>query len=215
MMENRTIERYRKRTVLLHWVHSVSFVILILTGGVMFLPGLGPVGGGAIGIIHRIAVVIFVAVPVLHALYEPKTALGFVKDALAWTKDDLKWFLAAPGYYFGGPEEKMPAQDRVNAGQKLWELVILVTGAVFLATGTILWFFRWSVPIPVCQWTLFVHGIAFVIVLVMFLVHLYLAVLHPRFRESLRSMLDGRVSPSYAKRHYRRWYDRITGNRRG
>jgi formate dehydrogenase subunit gamma len=187
---------------------------LIVTGGVLFLPGLGPVGGGAIGIIHRIAVVIFVVVPVLHALYEPKTALGFVKDALAWTKDDLKWFLAAPGYYFGGPEEKMPAQDRVNAGQKLWELVILATGAVFLATGSVLWFFRWSVPIPVYQWTLFVHGIAFVIVLVMFLVHLYLAVLHPRFRESLRSMLDGRVSPSYAKRHYRRWYDRITGNRR-
>ena len=214
-MENRTIERYRKRTVLLHWVHSASFVILIVTGGVLFLPGIGPIAGGAIGIIHRIAVVIFVAVPVLHALYEPRTALGFVKDALAWTKDDLKWFLAAPGYYFGGPEEKMPAQDRVNAGQKLWELVILATGAVFLATGSVLWFFRWSVPIPVYQWTLFVHGIAFVIVLVMFLVHLYLAVLHPRFRESLRSMLDGRVSPSYARRHHRRWYDRITGNRRG
>ena len=214
MTEDRTIERYRKRTVLLHWVHSASFVVLIVTGGVLFLPGLGPVGGAAIGIVHRIAVVIFVAVPVLHALYEPRTALGFVKDALAWTKEDLKWFMAAPGYYFGGPEEKMPAQDRVNAGQKLWELVILVTGAVFLATGTILWFFRWSVTIPVYQWTLFVHGIAFVIVLVMFLVHLYLAVLHPRFRESLRSMLDGRVSPSYAKRHHRRWYDRITGNRR-
>jgi len=213
-MEDRTIERYVKRTLLLHWVHSASFIILTVTGAIMFLPGIGPLGGRSIGIVHRIGVVIFVAVPVLHSFREPKTAIGFVKEALAWGKNDLKWLLAAPGYYFGGPEEKMPAQDRVNAGQRLWELVTIVTGAVFLATGTILWFFRWGVPIHVYQWTLFIHGIAFVIVLVMFLLHLYMGVLHPRFRESLRSMLDGRVSPSYAKRHYRRWYDKIASNRR-
>jgi formate dehydrogenase subunit gamma len=214
MVEDRTIERYKRRSVLLHWVHSASFVALILTGSVSFLPGTGPVGGGAIGILHRIAVVVFVAIPALHSVLEPRTALGFVKEAFAWGRDDLKWFLAAPGYYFGGPEEGMPAQGRVNAGQRLWELVILVTGLIFLGTGTILWFFRWSVPIYVYQWALFVHGVAFVIVLAMFVVHLYTGVLHPRFRESLRSMLDGKVSPSYAKRHYRKWYDGIVNGRR-
>jgi formate dehydrogenase subunit gamma len=211
-MADRTVERYKKRTVILHWVHSASFVALILTGAVSFLPGTGPVGGGAVGIVHRIAAVLFTGVPALQAILEPKTALGFVKEAFAWGKDDLKWFLAAPGYYFGGPEGEMPTQGRVNAGQRLWELIILATGAIFLTTGTVLWFFRWSVPIYVYQWALFVHGIAFVTVFAMFLVHLYVGVLHPRFRESLRSMLDGKVSPSYAKRHYRKWYDRIAGN---
>jgi formate dehydrogenase subunit gamma len=213
-MADRTIERYQKRTVILHWVHSASFVALILTGAVSFLPGTGPVGGAAIGIIHRIAVVLFVGVPALQAVLGPRTALGFVREAFAWGKDDLKWFLAAPGYYFGGPEDKMPAQGRVNAGQRLWELVILATGVIFLASGTVLWFFRWSVPIYVYQWALFVHGIAFVIVFAMFLVHLYMGVLHPRFRESLRSILDGKVSPSYAKRHYLKWYDGIVNGRR-
>lgn len=213
-MADRTVERYKKRTVILHWLHSASFVALMLTGTVSFLPGTGPVGGAAIGIIHRIAVVLFVGVPALQAVLGPRTALGFVREAFAWGKDDLKWFLAAPAYYFGGPEEKMPPQGRVNAGQRLWELVILATGVIFLASGTVLWFFRWSVPIYVYQWALFVHGIAFVIVFAMFLVHLYMGVLHPRFRESLPSILDGKVSPSYAKRHYRKWYDGIVNGRR-
>lgn len=112
----------------------------------------------------------------------------------------------------GGTEEQMPPQGRLNTGQKIWQLVILGTGCVFLVTGATMWFFRSKIAIDVYLWLLFIHGIAFVVVSVMFLVHIYVAVLHPRMRGSLPSILDGKVSPSYAKRHYRKWYDKLVGN---
>jgi len=213
-MEKRTIERYRKRSILFHWVHAASFLILVFTGAYMFLPGIGYAGGYYIGIVHRIAAVLFIGVPVLNSLSEPNKALGFVKETLIWSKDDLKWLIAAPNYYFGGSEERMPPQGHVNTGQRMWQLVVMGTGFVFLVTGIILWFFKWSIPINVYEWILFIHGIAFIIVFAMFLAHFYMGVLHPRFRESLRSMLDGKVSPAYAKQHYRKWYDKIINNHR-
>ena len=44
------------------------------------------------------------------------------------------------------------------------------------------------------------------VVLFTFLAHFYLATLHPRFDESLSSMTDGKVSSSYAQKHYSKWY---------
>ena len=211
-MENRTVERYRKRTVLFHWAHAASFAILLLTGTVMFLPGTGPSGGDSIAIVHRIAAVIFIAMPALYAFYEPKAAAGFIRETIFWGKEDLKWLIAAPDHYFGGPEDKMPPQARLNTGQKVWQLVIIGTGFVFLVTGAIMWLFKSRIAIDAYQWVLFVHGTAFVIVFVMFLVHFYMGVFHPGMRESLPSMLDGKISPSYAKRHYRKWYDKVRGD---
>ena len=209
-MEKRTIERYNKRAILLHWVHVAAFVVLVLTGAAMFLPGVGPSGGYSTGIVHRVASVAFIASPVMYAIYQPGSILHFCKETFSWNKDDLKWFRAAPAYYFGGSEDNMPAQGRINTGQKMWQLVIFGTGMVFLITGAIMWFFKSALALDTYQWILFIHGIAFIIVFVMFLVHIYMGLLHPRMNESLRSMLDGKISPSYARSHYRKWYDRAT-----
>ena len=51
---------------------------------------------------------------------------------------------------------------------------------------------------------------AFVVVAVIFLAHFYLRTLHPNFPESLASMLDGKVSESYARDHYSKWNSRAS-----
>jgi formate dehydrogenase subunit gamma len=213
-MNNSKIERYEKSTIFFHWVHTVAFVILLITGAAKFLPGKGPTGGYSVDVVHHVSAVIFIALPLLYFFYKPKKALGFIQETLLWGKDDLKWLIAAPNYYFGGPEEKMPPQGRFNTGQKLWQFVILVTGCLFLVTGAIMWFFRLKIAISLYQWILFIHGITFIIVFVMFLVHIYMSILHPRMRGALPSMLNGKVSSTYAKKHYRKWYDRAIENNR-
>jgi len=75
-------------------------------------------------------------------------------------------------------------------------------------TGIILWFFKLKVPDRVYQWVLLTHAFAFVVISVMFLLHFYLRTLHPTFDESLSSMLDGKVSTTYALKHYSKWYKR-------
>ena len=209
----RTVKRYRKRTIVLHWLHTAAFLVLVLTGAVTFFRGDGFSNFYIDKILHRAAAVLFISIPVLNYLLDPVATLGFIKETFKWNRDDLKWLMAAPDYYFGGDESRMPAQGRLNAGQKAWQAIIIVTSLVFVATGIALWGFRWAFPLPAYQWLLFAHGVVFVIVVLMFLVHVYLGVFHPRFRESLRSMLDGRISPDYAKKHYLKWFEKQACNK--
>jgi len=210
------IERYRKRTVLFHWVHAGAFLALTITGTVRFLSALIGDGGDGVGIQHRVAAVIFVVVPLAYFLSDRSASPRFLLGVFSWNRSDLKWFKAAPSYYFGGPATDMPPQGYINTGQKMWQLVILFTSIVFIVTGAIMWFLRQNLQPQVYQWILSVHGIAFIVVIIMFLVHIYMGVLHPRMKGSLRSMLDGKVTQGYAVRHHPKWYDEIsTGDHEG
>lgn len=209
----RVVERFKKRTIWFHWIHTAAFLALIVTGAILFFPGLGgAAAGGLTRLIHRIAVVFFVMVPVIYAVFNPRMTLHFIKETLTWGKSDIGWLEAAPLYYFGGAEEKMPPQGHVNTGQKMWQLIVLGTGVLFFITGLIMWFFKGTVTTGVFHWCVIVHDVAFLLVFLMLLVHIYLGVIHPRMTESLRSMLDGKVSIKYAKHHYGKWYDEISGD---
>ena len=47
----------------------------------------------------------------------------------------------------------------------------------------------------VFQWSLLIHDIAFIGAVCMFLLHVQLAIFHPRMDESLLSMIDGKAPP--------------------
>ena len=210
-MEARTVERFKKRTIWFHWVHTAAFLLLIITGAILFFPGTGgAAAGGATRMVHHVAAVVFIGGAILYIPFNPKMALQFVKDTLTWGKDDIGWLKAAPDYYFGGPEENMPPQGHINTGQKMWQAVVLGTGLVFLVTGAIMWFAGDSVPQGVFQWAMIIHALAFIVALAMLFVHIYLGALHPRMTESFRSMLSGKISPTYAKHHYGKWYDEVS-----
>ena len=207
-MKERRVERFKKRTVWLHWIHTAAFLVLVVTGAFLFFLGIGePAIGGGTRLAHRIAVVIFVLIPLLYAVFNPRMTWHFIKETFTWGNDDFGWMQAAPLYYFGGPEENMPPQGHVNTGQKLWQLVVLLTGVLFLASGFVMMFLKGTVAPALFQWSVFVHDIAFLVAFLMLLVHVYLGIIHPRMTESLRSMWDGKVSEEYARNHYSRWYN--------
>ncbi len=215
MTEARVVERFKKRTIWFHWIHTAAFLVLVVTGAILFFPGLGsPAAGGLTRLIHRIAVVFFVGVPIIYFIWNPRTSLHFIKETLTWGKDDFDWVQAAPLYYFGGPEEKMPPQGQVNSGQKLWQLVVLGTGILFVISGFPMWFLKDALAAGVFQWCVIVHDIAFLLAFVMLLLHIYLGIIHPRMTESLRSMWDGKISPTYARHHYGKWYDKVSADDR-
>ncbi len=210
MAEARVIERFKKRTVWFHWIHTASFLVLLVTGAILFLPGLGgPAAGGITRSIHRIAVVFFVGAPIVYFIINPKMSLQFIKETLTWGKDDFRWICRAPDYYFGGDESKMAPQGHVNTGQKMWEFIVLATGIIFVLSGFFMWFLKDVLSPGVFQWFVIVHDVAFILAFLMLLVHIYTGSLHPRMTESLRSMWDGKVSKNYARSHYGKWYDEI------
>ncbi len=206
MAEQRTVRRFRGPAILIHWLHAASSAVLLVTGAIKFFDLASMSGALQIRVVHHAAAVFFVVVPVLYSILDPKATVSFLKEAFRWDHDDLAWLRASAGFYFGR-KVQMPPQGYINGDQKLWQLVVIVTGFAFSSTGMLLWFFRSKIPLVFYQWVLLTHATAFVILSFMFLVHFYLTTLHPRFEESLSSMVDGKVSSAYAREHYGKWYD--------
>jgi cytochrome b subunit of formate dehydrogenase len=128
MNEERVVERFKKRTVWFHWIHTAAFLVLLVTGAMLFLPGLGgAAAGGVTRSIHRVAVVVFVLAPIIYTIQNPKMTLHFIKETFTWGKDDLLWVQQAPDYYFGGNEDNMPPQGHINTGQKMWQFIVVIT----------------------------------------------------------------------------------------
>ncbi len=210
-MEQR-VQKYTKVARIFHWVHTAAFILLVITGIFLY------VNAGLVAqdswsrLVHRIAAVIFVLAPLMQLIANTRTATASLKTALTWGKDDLDWVMAMPRYYFLVDEESMPPQDEMNTGQKLWYFILLVFSPIFVITGILMWFFKDILPSGVFQWSIFFHDVAFIVVFLMFLVHVYLGVIHPLMRQhggSFSAMVDGTVTEDYAKSHHGKWYQRI------
>ncbi len=211
------IERYRKPVRILHWVHAGAFTVLFLTGLVLFIPQLGFLAQDSwTRLIHRIAAAIFIIAPLIYVPLNWKSSWKGIKEAFNWGMDDLGWLMAAPSYYFLANEEAMPPQDHMNTGQKMWWLMVVVFGFVFVITGIVMWAFKTIAPPALLEWMVLIHDIAFIVTGVMFFVHIYLSVIHPLMRPlrtgAWSSMARGKVSAHYAKSHHGKWYDKITKN---
>lgn len=207
----REVEKYRKPTRILHWVHAGAFVLLFLTGLVLFIPQLGIIAQDSwTRVIHRIAAVVFVIAPLVYIPLNWKATKRGIKDAFSWGVSDIGWLQAAPRYYFLGDEQGMPPQGHMNTGQKMWWLIVIVFGVIFVITGAAMWFGKTTAPPAVLQWMVFVHDIAFIVAGAMLFLHIYLGVIHPLMTESWGAMVRGKISADYAKKHHAKWYEEVT-----
>ena len=204
------VERYKKSTRVLHWIHTSSFIVLFITGLFLFIPQLGFIAQDSwTRLLHRIAVIVFVLAPLIYLIASPKAAAAGIKEAFTWGKEDIGWLKAAPRYYMFCDEKVMPPQGHMNTGQKMWWFLVIVCGIIFAITGLFMWFFKDIVPAGVLQWSVFIHDIAFIVTGAMFFVHIYMAI-HPLMKgHSWGSMARGKVSVEYAKSHHGKWYKSI------
>ncbi|MFC1921578.1 formate dehydrogenase subunit gamma [Chloroflexota bacterium] len=208
------VEKYRKRTRVLHWIHTTAFILLFLTGLIIFVPGLSALAtGGWTRIVHRVAASIFVIIPLVYLVLDWKGAWRGIGRAFSWGSQDMGWLKAAPGYYFLNDESKMPAQGEMNSGQKLWWLIAILSGLLFVISGAVMWFARDAAPPGLLQWMVLIHDISFITSGVMLLVHIYLAICHPLMTEAWGSMISGTISAEYAKSHHGKWYNEIAGKK--
>ncbi len=205
------VEKYRKSTRVLHWINTGAFSVLFLTGLVLFIPGLGVIAqDSATRVIHRIAAAIFVIIPLWSLLTNWTASWKSVAEAFTWGEDDIGWLKAAPRYYFLGDKRGMPPQGHMNSGQKMWWLLTIVSGVVFILTGLVMWFFKIIAPAALLQWMVLLHDVSFIVTGVMLFVHIYLGVLHPMMDESWGAMFRGKISVEYAKSQHAKWYARIS-----
>ncbi|HUT67053.1 MAG TPA: cytochrome b/b6 domain-containing protein [Dehalococcoidales bacterium] len=210
-MTRHEVEKYRKPIRILHWIHSGAFILLFLTGLVLFIPGLGFLAEDSwTRVIHRVGAAVFVIIPVIYLVINPRAVGRGLKQAFTWGSDDMGWLKAAPRYYFLGDESSMPPQGAMNTGQKMWWFFTIVFGIIFVITGAIMWFAKLAAPAALLQWMVFIHDVSFIVTGAMFLLHLYLGVFHPLMTEAWNAMAGGKISTEYAKAHHTKWYDEVT-----
>ncbi len=210
-MTTNEVVKYRKPIRVLHWIHTGSFILLFLTGLILFIPGLGFLAEDSwTRVLHRIGAAVFIIVPIIYLVINPKSVGQGLKKAFTWSSEDMEWLKAAPRYYFLGDEKAMPPQGEMNSGQKIWWLFTIVFGIIFVITGIIMAFAKTSAPPALLQWMVFIHDVAFIATGAMFLLHIYLGVFHPMMNEALKSITGGTISADYAKKHHGKWYADIS-----
>lgn len=206
----RWIPKYTTLERLLHWVHTATFLPLALTGFVLFAPWLEPLAQGAAGtqirLIHRVAAVFFGGVPIVYTLLQPRRMWMNLREFLSFGKYDLLWLKNAFPYYVLGKHGNMPPQPRFNTGERLTALVMVLGTATFGVTGLAMWFLKGVMSPILFQWMVVIHDLMFIVTFAMFMIHFYLAVVHPMMWQSLVSMRYGVVSESYAREHHAMWY---------
>ena len=205
-MNQPSLKKYPLTVRILHWLHTIAFGLLALTGLMIVDDGGAKT---AITSFHNSLAHFWVALPVIFLIIRPRTSIRGLKMMFSWGKADLAWLRAAPRYYLRHDRSAMPPQGFLNSGQKLWWLVTFLTWLVFSVSGLIKEVFvNHALSPSVVSGMTWLHDIAFGVAGVFLLVHVYLALFH---RESLRSMLTGNMSAEYARENHGKWYDEVAG----
>jgi formate dehydrogenase subunit gamma len=206
----RLIERFNAVERASHWTVAVSFVLLGLSGVVMFLgkyivlPWLGYTGFSWLTIISKN----------VHNFIGPLFIFGlvvmfllFVKDN-AWRAGDMAWVMRFGGMFSGN---ELPS-GRFNGMEKLWFWIgAVVLGLVLAVTGLVLDFPNWNQLREVMQEANVIHVGAAMLFIAAGLAHMYMGIFTVG---AYRGMRDGFVDETWAKEHHSLWYEEVKQGKR-
>ncbi len=204
----RLIRRYRPAQRLVHWVGVLTFLALLLSGIVLIASPLAPLAaGGTTRLVHRIAIVPFMLLPILYAVLNPKQAMELVKESFTFTREDLEWFKHMPAYFFGNTQG-LPPQGRINAGQKLHHATTFLMFVTVAASGFVLLFGKGQLGPDGLALSAMVHDLSMLGLTVMLIGHLYFTFVY----DALNAMLTGLVTEEYARLEHPRWLSELPEN---
>ena len=177
------VRRFSRTERTLHWVNATGFLLLLATGLILFLPRLSVLVGRRplIKDIHFWGGVGWISALMLVAV------LGDRRGLLR-TAREIETFQAS----------------RFNVGQKVNAVLNAAFTVLFLGSGLLLFFGERDTRFRFAS-TVVLHDGLMYAALGLLVGHLFLAVIHPATRHSLRGMTRGTVSEEWARRHYPRW----------
>ncbi|ATP50469.1 formate dehydrogenase subunit gamma [Pseudomonas kermanshahensis] len=204
MNKDRLILRTRFIDRASHWFMVICFFLVAMSGLSWFFPSLNWLNGvfgtpQLARILHPFfGVVVFV---VLMFLF-----VRFVRYNLPEREDGI-WFRNVKRVLAGDHSQPLRI-GKYNAGQKIlfWGIMGLIT--LLMLSGVIIWrpWFADYFSIPLIRIALFTHALAGISLILLIIGHAYLAFW---VKGSIRGMITGYVSRSWAKSHHDRWYQQI------
>ncbi|HZK43980.1 MAG TPA: cytochrome b/b6 domain-containing protein [Syntrophomonadaceae bacterium] len=208
---NATMMRFTVGERMVHWIHAVSFLLLLFTGlGVLalfFQPAMNIFGGIQVTRnIHRVVAVIFTLSIFIGFLTGKggRQLRSWFKDVFTFDKDDFAHAKNFPIEFFGG-HRPYPPQGKFNGGEKINSFITILGTFGIVISGYIMWFAP-SFPAFFVQWAYPIHSGCALLMAALLIAHFYLGVLHPDSNQALMGMINGRVPEKFAYEHYQKWY---------
>jgi formate dehydrogenase subunit gamma len=190
--------RFSRTERTLHWANAIGFFFLLATGLILYLPSLSIAVGRRplIREYHFYGGIAWIAVLILVILGgNRRGVLRTARELDEFDRDDLHWLLG---------RRPTPPQGRFNAGQKINALLTAAFALLFLVSGLLLWFGERNTRYRFAS-TIILHDGLMYVSLVLLVGHLYLTLIHPTTRHSLRGMTLGTVNEDWAALHHAKW----------
>lgn len=195
--EQRLLVRFDSVERAAHWLNALLFLILMATALPLYF---GPIAGIAVrrALVAEIHTWAGVALPVPLAvcLAGPwgSRLRRDVRRMSRWSADEARWLRSLGS-------RVVHSADKFNPGQKLNGAFTGGAILVMLVTGVVL---KWFQPFPLSWRTgaTFVHDVLAALIFAVVTGHILFALTHP---EAMRSMITGRVSERWARRHAAGW----------
>jgi formate dehydrogenase subunit gamma len=195
------VRRFSGTEQALHWLLAVSFLTMLVTGLILYLPSLAEVAANRRlwKTIHLGAALAFWFGTFLIVSSSTGALRRTVGQIDQFDDDDRRWLKWQVRQI--GPK---PPQGRFNAGQKLNTAVIAGLMVVFTISGTLMYLQEVDASFRGTS-AILVHDIAMYIAIPLVIGHLYMAMLNPSTRHSLRGMVLGTVRRDWAREHHAKW----------
>ncbi|MGE9553288.1 formate dehydrogenase cytochrome b556 subunit [Erwinia amylovora] len=199
MKKHDRIQRYSAPERINHWIVACCFMFAALSGLGFFFPSfnwlMNIFGTPQLArILHPfIGVLMFFAFLLMFFRYWQHNLID--REDLCWAKNIHKIAL----------NEEVGDTGRYNFGQKSVFWAAIISLVLLLASGIVIWrpYFAGAFAIPVIRLALVVHSVAAAGLIIVIMVHIYAALW---VKGTLTAMIEGWVTPAWAKQHHPRWY---------
>ena len=199
------ILRFRAGPRMMHAMLASSFLILLVTGYILFWPLMSQyAAGGFSRWLHRVGAVIYMAIPFVYLIVDRRAAKELLWDSFHFDRDDIQWLLHSVRYFFGHAEG-MPPQGRLNAGQKLHHAGVVIFSAAIVASGIILWVGKGELGANSLALAAMLHDIAMFVLTVLLVGHLYFIYVY----HALSGMVSGYVEEEDARLEHAKWVEEL------
>lgn len=184
----------------MHWVHATAFFVLLASGLVLVVPGLGELVARRplVKDVHLLTAVGWAIAIALIVLAGDRVGLRrTLREVDGFDRDDRRWLAL-----------REAPQGRFNAGQKLNAVLTAAFALLFVVSGTLLWLGERDTRFRL-DGTIVLHDTLTLASLALLVGHLYLALIHPTTRHALRGMTAGDVRADWAHAHHAKWADEL------
>jgi formate dehydrogenase subunit gamma len=185
-------------------VHAAAFLVLLGSGLCLYLPSLAEAVGRRplLKSIHIYTALAWAAALILiFAVGDRRALRRTVREIDGFDADDRAWLLG-----------RRAPQGRMNAGQKLNAVVTAGFAVLFAVSGFFLWYGERNTRFRLAN-ALLVHDYLMYASFLIFLGHLYLALILPRTRHALNGITRGWVREDWAAEHHAKWVAELRGGR--